>query len=153
MDLHFCPEPMKRAVFAGVLAVLLSLAASFPFISATKAVADETQETPEEMVIDNQVYETDRKGSVWFSHLNHADGYADSCEACHHDYQDGKNLWEEGLPVAKCSSCHDPEESEGSLKKLYIAFHKSCKGCHKRFAAEGGTSAPYKQCTDCHEKK
>jgi hypothetical protein len=35
---------------------------------------------------------------------------------------------------------------------LSIAFHKSCKACHMKHAADGGTNAPYKQCTDCHGK-
>jgi hypothetical protein len=35
---------------------------------------------------------------------------------------------------------------------LSIAFHNSCKACHKKQAAAGGTKAPYKQCTDCHGK-
>jgi predicted CXXCH cytochrome family protein len=151
MNLHANSKPVARALFIGVLAVLISLADALLITPATGADADETQQVPDEIIIDNKVYQTDRKGPVWFSHLEHAEGYAGSCEACHHDYQNGKNIWKEGLPVAKCSKCHDPDHSSGSLKKLRIAYHKSCKGCHERLASEGRTSAPYKQCTDCHE--
>lgn len=153
MKLHLHPRPMIRTALAAALVALFSLAASVLFIATTKAAADETLEAPDEIVINNTVYTTDRKGSVWFSHLEHAEGYAEACDTCHHDYQNGKNIWHEGLPVAKCSGCHHPEKSAGSPKRLRTAFHKSCKGCHKMLAAEGGTSAPYKQCTDCHDKK
>jgi predicted CXXCH cytochrome family protein len=151
MDLHFFSKSMVRAVSIGVLILFTSMVAGFLSIPATGAAADEVQETPEEIVINNTVYKTDRKGSVWFSHIEHAEGYADDCAVCHHDYQDGENVWEEGLPVVKCSNCHNPEKTSGSPMRLRTAYHKSCKGCHKMLAAEGGTSAPYKQCTDCHE--
>jgi len=151
MSLHAKSKPVARALFVGVMIFLTSLGAVLLLTSATRAGTDEIQEPPEEIIIDNKVYETDRKGPVWFSHLDHAERYAASCGECHHDYQNGENIWEEGLPVAKCFECHDPDHNSGSLKKLRIAYHKSCKGCHKRLAADGGTSAPYKQCTDCHE--
>jgi hypothetical protein len=152
MNLYANSKPVVRAVFVGVMVFLMHLAGASLITATAGADADETREAPEEIVIDNKVYPTDRKGSVWFSHLEHAEGYADSCDKCHHDYQNGKNVWEEGLPVAKCASCHDPSNSSGRLKKLRIAYHTSCKECHKKLAAEGGTSAPYKQCTDCHER-
>lgn len=107
---------------------------------------------PGEIVIDNKVYQTDRKGSVWFPHSEHAERYVEACDECHHEYVNGRNVWQEGQPVKKCRTCHDPSKSEGRIKKLSIAFHNSCKGCHKKHAADGGTNAPYKQCTDCHGK-
>ena len=58
-----------------------------------------------------------------------------------------------GLEGGSCSACHDPQKRDGRVRKLNIAFHKNCKGCHRKLAGEGGTEAPYKQCTDCHEKR
>ena len=144
----------KRDGFAGSLAAFLCIVISVLLVSTAALIAAEEQEMPEEIYIENKVYKTDRKGPVRFSHLEHAEGYVESCDGCHHEYKDGQNVWEEGQPVKKCSACHGPSKSEGRVKKLNIAFHKNCKGCHRKLAKEeAGTDAPYKQCTDCHEKR
>ena len=124
-----------------------------PLGTATSTNATEEQEVPDEISINNTVYKTDRKGSVLFSHSEHADGYVESCDGCHHEYKDGQNIWEEGQPVKKCFSCHDPSKRDGRIRKLNIAYHKNCKGCHRELSREGSTQAPYRQCTDCHEKR
>ena len=142
-----------RIGFAAILAAFFCFAVSLLFFSTTPLTAAEEQEAPEEISISNKVYKTDRKGPVLLTHLEHAEGYVESCEECHHEYKDGKNTWEEGQLVKKCSECHDPSKSEGKVKKLNIAYHKNCKTCHRELAKEGSAEAPYKQCTDCHEKK
>jgi hypothetical protein len=112
------------------------------------------EDMPEEIVIDNPNYETDRKGSVYFFHLDHYDDYDVACEDCHHEYEGGENVWTEGDPVKKCASCHDPSKSKGHVKKLSIAFHKNCKACHENLYREDiSEDAPFKNCYDCHEKK
>jgi hypothetical protein len=143
---------MERCLGKIVLAVGVSLAV-WIFFSQVAVTAEEEQEMPDEIVMDQEIYKTNRKGPVTFSHGDHAESYDIACNACHHVYKDGKNVWEEGAPVQKCAACHDPNMSEGRVKKLSIAYHKNCKGCHRKLAAEGGYEAPYKQCTDCHEKK
>ena len=153
MDQDFRGRQHNITGLAVILAAFFCIAVSFLFIPTFPLIAAEEQEVPEEIYIENKVYKTDRKGSVLFTHLEHAEGYVESCEECHHEYKDGKNTWEEGQPVKKCSECHDPSKSEGKVKKLNIAYHKNCKVCHRELARDGGTEAPYKQCTDCHEKK
>jgi len=153
MKLGFNGRQGKRIFFIGILAAIFFIASGLLFVTATPTNAAEEQEVPDEISIDNTVYKTDRKGSVLFSHSEHADGYVESCDGCHHEYKDGQNIWEEGQPVKKCSSCHDPSKRDGRIRKLNIAFHKNCKGCHRELAREGGTQAPYRQCTDCHEKR
>lgn len=109
---------------------------------------------PESIVIENEGYEKDRKGPVKFSHLSHVEDYEAACDACHHDYQGGKNVWKEGDPVKKCADCHSPLESKENAKKLSIAFHKNCKSCHKKAVQEGvSEDAPYKSCYHCHERE
>ena len=107
-------------------------------------------EMPEEILIDHQGYKSDKKGPVLFSHQAHAEDYGLSCDECHHVYENGKNVWEEGDEVQKCNACHDPNESKGDVKKLQLAFHRNCKNCHKE---SGSDEAPYRKCYDCHQKK
>ncbi|HUU40542.1 MAG TPA: cytochrome c3 family protein [Desulfatiglandales bacterium] len=124
------------------------------FLAVTLLPASEEKEMPEDIVFDEEICKHNRKGPVAFSHITHAEDYELSCTECHHEYKDGKNVWEEGDPVKKCGECHDPCESKGNIKKLYLAFHKNCKGCHRRLKKEwGSTDAPYKACKDCHELK
>ena len=153
MKLGFIGRQGKTVFYIGILAAIFWIAPGLLFVTATPTIATEEQEVPDEISINNEVYKTDRKGSVLFSHSEHADGYVESCDGCHHEYKDGQNIWEEGQPVKKCSSCHDPSKRDGRTRKLNIAYHKNCKGCHRELAREGGTQAPYRQCTDCHEKR
>jgi len=153
MNLGFRKGMRKKRVFTGACCANFCAAAIFLFMTTLSLNANQAQEMPEEIIINNEVYKTDRKGPVTFSHSEHAEGYVESCDGCHHEYKDGKNIWQEGQPVKKCFTCHDPSKSEGSNKKLNIAFHKNCKGCHRELAKEGPTQAPYRQCTDCHEKR
>jgi hypothetical protein len=143
----------KNAVYVGILASFFAIALCLSSVPVASLKAAETQEVPDEIFIENNVYRPDRKGFVQFSHLEHAEGYVESCEACHHEYKDGQNIWHEGQPVKKCVTCHDPSKRQGNARKLNIAFHKNCKGCHRKLAREGGTEAPYRQCTDCHAKR
>ena len=122
-------------------------------LAGTGTVAEE-ESGPEDIVIDNEGYKTDRKGPVDFSHLSHTEDYEVSCNECHHDYKEGKNVWTEGDPVSKCASCHNPLESKGNAKKLSIAFHKNCKTCHRNALKEGiSEDAPFKSCYHCHKRK
>jgi len=153
MDQGFRVGQEKKAVFAGVLAAFACIVICVFLVTTAALIAAEEQAMPEEIYIENKVYKTDRKGPVRFSHSEHAEGYVEACDGCHHEYRDGENVWQEGQPVKKCSACHDPSKNKGNVKKLNIAFHKNCKGCHRKLVKEGGTDAPYKQCTDCHEKR
>jgi hypothetical protein len=153
MNQGFSAKQGKHVVLGGIFVSFLFIALYFLFAPAASLKAAESQEAPDEILIENKIYKTDRKGPVRFSHLEHAEGYVEACEACHHEYKDGQNVWQEGQPVKKCSACHDPLKRQGNARKLNIAFHKNCKGCHQKLAREGGTDAPYRQCTDCHAKR
>lgn len=154
MEREYRAVPGKKAGFGLSLAVFSCIVVSVLLASSAALIAAEEQEMPGEIFIENKVYKTDRKGPVRFTHSDHAEGYVESCDGCHHEYKDGENIWQEGQPVKKCLACHDPSKSEGRVKKLNIAFHKNCKGCHRKLAREeGSTAAPYKQCTDCHGKR
>ena len=107
---------------------------------------------PEDIVIDNRDYPSDRKGPVEFSHLIHNEDYEVECDQCHHEYEDGENVWEEDDPVKKCSECHSPVKNQDNIKNLRLSFHRNCKNCHKDLAKEGiSEDAPYRKCAGCHE--
>jgi len=127
----------------------------FSFLVFSGIGALTATEVPEEITLDSDAFETRRKGPVVFQHQFHAEDYDIACKECHHDYDDdGKNVWEDSDPVEKCESCHDPLVSEGNMKKLRIAFHNNCKGCHRQMKKEGITDdAPYSKCYDCHKRK
>ena len=103
---------------------------------------------PDDIMIENKGYKSDKKGPVKLSHKKHAADYKVKCNDCHHEYKDGKNVWKDADPVKKCSVCHDPEEKKGTADKLQNAYHKNCQGCHKELK---GKEAPHKKCNDCHQ--
>jgi hypothetical protein len=122
----------------------LALGGVFFLTTAILTAAD----SPDEVIINTEGYKSDKKGPVPLSHAKHSEEYDIGCDACHHEYEDGENVWKEGDPVKKCVECHDTQKSDGDVKKLQIAFHNNCKNCHK----EVGDQAPSKKCTDCHSK-
>ena len=136
---------MKKGIFT---LIMVSLAGLLFLVAGALTAAD----VPDEITISNEHYKSDKKGPVKLSHKKHTEDLKIACTDCHHDYQDGKNVWKEGDPVKKCDACHSPLKKEGGALKLNVAYHKNCKGCHKKAAADG-KEAPYKKCSGCHEKK
>ena len=132
-----------------LLMLVMVALAGFAFISVGVLTA---ADAPDEIVIENEGYEADKKGAVEFAHKKHHEEYKAACTDCHHEYEEGKNMWKQGDPVKKCAECHNPLPEEGDVMKLQNAYHKSCKNCHKAEIAEG-KDAPFKKCNDCHAKK
>jgi hypothetical protein len=138
---------MKRRTFFLAIAFI----GVFMLIAGVYATATDV---PDDLMIQNEGYKTNKKGPVPLSHKKHSVDYKIACTECHHDYKDGKNVWQEGQPVEKCAACHDPQAKKGNAAKLQNAFHKNCKNCHKELvAADPNKKVPYKKCKDCHEKK
>jgi predicted aldo/keto reductase-like oxidoreductase len=136
---------MKRGIVSLILVALTGLL----FITVGALTATDV---PDDVAIENEGYKKDKKGPVKLSHKKHSAEYKVACTECHHDYQDGKNVWKEGKPVKKCSACHNPLKKEGKVGKLQLSYHKNCKDCHKAVAKEG-KKAPFKKCKECHQKK
>lgn len=105
------------------------------------------------MIIDNEVYEKERKGPVLFAHRKHAKEYGVSCWDCHHDYADGENIWAPWEDTMACIECHDPAQDDGAIMKLQTAYHLNCKTCHKEQAVFGNDAQAYRKCTTCHERQ
>jgi hypothetical protein len=124
-------------------------------IIAVKAKAAEPAASPsglDVIIIDNEDYESDRKGIVTFTHRKHALDYKVSCWECHHEYVDGKNIWSPWEETVTCGACHDPEEKYDNPILLQKAYHFNCKNCHKSLAKEKKKTGPYRKCYGCHEK-
>jgi hypothetical protein len=142
------------------LSILIGLTGVI-FLALGPLGAADKIEAPEFVILNTKGFKRDKKGPVKLSHIKHQTEYINekgekpiACTECHHDYQDGKNVWKEGQPVKKCHECHDPNKSDGKKKKLQLAMHADCKTCHKTLVKEKKVKkAPFKKCNDCHGKK
>ncbi len=114
---------LLMALLVGVFTLVVSLA----LIAA---------EAPEKVTIKEFAK---KKAPVTFSHKVHADKFG--CKECHHKW-DGK-----GTPH-KCSECHKAKK-EGKKPSAKKAYHKKCKGCHKKMKKEGKKTGPT-SCKKCH---
>ncbi len=134
----------------GLLAILLT---GLVFLLVGVLSAADIDKGPEKICIQNKGYKKIKKGPVEFSHRKHQVDYKIACTECHHNYENGKNVWKEGDPVKKCHQCHNPLKKQGKVLKLQIAYHKNCKGCHRELAKAHKKHGPYKKCSKCHAKK
>lgn len=118
-----------------------------------EAAAEDTRDYGFYMLIQNDVYPNRKMGPVKFTHDAHFDDYGLSCDECHHDYVDGKNVWTEWDDVRPCVSCHAPDKHQGNVYKLATSYHKSCRTCHHMVNEPGDEEyAPFR-CYSCHERK
>jgi len=77
-------------------------------------------------------YDT-KMGTITFNHASHQAAFKD-CATCHH----------KGLDAGSCKTCHLAKK--GDAPKAKDAYHKQCKGCHKKMK-KGPT-----KCKECHVK-
>lgn len=123
-------------VFSVILVVAFSLA-----YAANKAPDKEI------LIHSKEVFTEFKEAPVPFSHEKHKEF---KCTDCHHEYKDGKNVWQEGQEVKKCWACHKAkaEEKVVDLKK---AYHDLCQKCHKKLKEENKKTGPI-TCKKCHPK-
>ena len=119
-------------------AMSLTLVMSDPTPRPARATP-ESEPPPDEIILEFRVGEPP-SGPVIpkiFTHKTHSEDYNVACKVCHHVYEDGENVWEEGMPVKKCEACHKPSAMEVEerlvpgvlMKKLII--QGTCSECHK----------------------
>ena len=131
----------KGRVFIALgLATLLAAALTLAYAATAMPEKDIT-------IHSTDVFKETKKGPVVFPHVKHK---ALKCTDCHHEYKDGKNVWQEGQEVKKCSACHKLE-ADGKVVKLEKAYHNKCVNCHKKVKAEKKPTGPT-ACTKCHPK-
>jgi len=135
----------KRLLFLSTIIISIALFTGAGILIAT--------DLPDEISVYSDAFKKHKKGAVKLTHKKHNADYKIACKDCHHVYKEGKNVYKEGDPVQKCSECHDAVKSEGKVKKLMLAYHRNCQGCHKGLEKAGKKTGPTKKCNDCHEKK
>ena len=145
---------MKKRSFFVLTAAVLGVMFLSVLVYATQQAADT-------MTLESKVYGDHKKALVTFTHKKHNVDYKIPCNQCHHVYEGGKNVWEQGDEVLKCESCHSeakapkgvkcPKE-EKITKYHYSAIHENCKGCHSDLKKAGKPTGPV-ACTGCHPKK
>ena len=77
-------------------------------------------------------------GDVTFNHKAHIKRAGGKCITCHHKMKTNPKKM-------ACRACHT-KKTEGNKPSFKNAFHKTCKGCHKKM--HGPTS-----CKGCHKRK
>ena len=143
---------------------VICLLAGFIFMSYDRlplftAFAGENESVDDEdnldvIVINNDVYEKDRRGPVIFPHLKHAKDDKLLCWECHHEYDDGgNNIYVPWNSTLACADCHDPDEKVDNVVKLQTAYHLSCKNCHEKMKIYGDEPFAYRKCNRCHERE
>lgn len=159
MQIHKKPTNLIKLLLITVICVSLGVAFSIALSMNTAGADPQENEGLNDstgldvIVIDNDIYEKDRKGPCYFEHRKHAFEYGISCWECHHDYVDGENIWSPWEETYRCSDCHDPYEEYDNIVKLQTAYHLTCKTCHKEKGIFGEDPLAYRKCTTCHEKK
>jgi hypothetical protein len=101
---------------------------------------------------DKIVLEGKTRPAVMLPHNRHVEAGL-SCKDCHHIYENGKNILdegklEEGNKDIRCLTCHSPK-SQLDLEK---AFHKQCIGCHGKYQKQKKKTGP-QYCGGCHVRK
>jgi hypothetical protein len=123
--------------------------------------AAEEQEVEDVIMIKSDLWDKHTKPAVKLTHKKHAEDHGVACKECHHVFEDGKNVWEEGDHVQKCQECHTEPTIRGEKRlpeaqqklNLKLAFHNNCGGCHKTLKRENpDTTAPV-TCNECHAEE
>ena len=128
----------------------------------TKPVEDRKEESDssETITIYAQLFTEHTKGPVKFTHDKHGKDYKIACHECHHVYDNGKNVWKEGMDVDKCEVCHNEPtvKREKTLppdlqkKNLKLAFHNNCRVCHRKIKSDNPAVKAPTTCSGCHIK-
>lgn len=138
---------MKDMKFNCIRVLMITLATVIA-LTGSVLIAQE-----DKMILDSSKSSKKRgRPVVTFPHNQHIGAGLD-CKACHHIYQNGKNILDEsqlaaGNPDIRCSKCH------GSKLRLNLqqAFHDQCLGCHVSYQKEKKKTGP-RYCGECHIRK
>lgn len=133
----------KRGRIALALVLGVAVLAAFTLAYAANKAPDK-----DISIHSTDVFKSPKQTAVTFSHEKHKEA---KCTTCHHEYKDGKNVWQEGQEVKKCSTCHKLEDN-GKIVKLEKAYHEMCQNCHKALKKEKKKTGPT-ACAKCHPKK
>ena len=117
------------------------------FIVTTLALSDDSIKKGD-MTIQSAEFGEFQRSHVDFNHGAHEKTFL--CKECHHNsdlFLDKKNV-----KAARCSSCHEIEETAEVPVSLTDAFHGKCKACHTKYVEWGKELAGPVMCGSCHKR-
>ena len=121
---------MKKSGFVGhvffLVATILLIAGMYSVSVNAKHA------TPKKVILKSKMM-----GNVTFDHAAHLKKAGGKCITCHHKMKTNPKKM-------ACKACHT-KKTEGKKLSLKNAFHKTCKGCHKK---KGGPT----NCKGCHKR-
>jgi len=131
----------KRRMKEGIAFTLILTATVLALISGSLWAQ------PDQIILKSPSFKTRERPPVPFPHLRHIEAGL-SCNECHHRYEKGKNVIDEGeleagKPGIRCHECH----SSKSSPQVRDAFHRQCIDCHKK-SKKGPLF-----CGECHKKR
>ncbi|MCG8470723.1 MAG: cytochrome c family protein [Desulfobacterales bacterium] len=115
----------ERKLAVGLGLVLLGVA-TLCYTALSPAAPDE----PVRLLFDGSA------GDVLFTHQTHAQDYDLECASCHHNLEDGDEIY-------NCGECHD-EGGDAEDYPTTDAMHAQCIGCHDEMGAGPA------ECAECH---
>ena len=84
------------------------------------------------IVIQSPPFGVHKRSLVLFPHDKHNEAAEiESCNECHHAFENGELLADESSEDQRCSDCHDIA-SVNEQPGLRKAFHSNCMGCHSK---------------------
>jgi hypothetical protein len=102
-------------------------------------VANSSDIGPARIIITYPIGDSPRAGvrQKYFTHKTHTIDYEVPCAYCHHVFEDGKNVWQQGMPVQKCSECHDAawkgeEDIIPGVQLKIMILTPECARCHAK---------------------
>lgn len=99
------------------------------------------------MMVDDSAFTQRERPIVYFPHDEHNENAEiESCNYCHHTFDNGVKSEDESSEDKECSECHFSGGSKGA-DELANVYHKACKSCHEQ--AKAGPV----MCGECHNKE
>lgn len=126
---------------AALKTLILWLTFACLFLTVGALVARAFVTTVEDSAFDGQR----TRPTVSFEHDEHNEAAGiESCNTCHHFYENGEKLDDRDSIGMECSDCH--YEAQDDKLEMIQVYHRQCKSCHLE-----EKTGPV-QCGQCHTK-
>ncbi|QTA82585.1 putative tmc redox complex, acidic cyctchrome c [Desulfonema limicola] len=97
--------------------------------------------------VDDSAFTEKKRPVVYFPHDAHNEkAEIESCNYCHHTYENGVKSEDASSEDQECSECHFSGGAKGA-DNLARVYHIACKSCHEQ-VKQGPV-----MCGECHNKE